>query len=278
MNLANVTNSATIGVGSSVTSVGVTLSALETVNGADSTSTFDTETTSGAAAGTIGVAGSVSVAIITIDTTASIGDGATVNAGGGDVSLSAASAAASTNKAQPKVDGVTAKTVGVGASVALTILNDTTTASVGANATLDGREQPDALGDDDRFRDRLREERRGRRRRAHGGRRDHALERHHLGDDRRRLDRADRDRRDLGDGDADGVGLERRRGLGEGRQRRCRRGARPDDLEPPGERDDAAQPDRRRRDHVRGARDLELRGGLGGERGRCEGQEHEQRR
>ena len=186
VNLVNVTNSATIGVGSSRRrSVGVTLSALETVNGADSTSTFDTETTSGAAAGTIGVAGSVSVGIITINTTASIGDGATVNAGGGDVSLSAASAAASTNKAQPKLDGATGKTVGVGASV---VADDPERHDDGLGRRqrdADQREQPDALRDDDRRRHRLREERRGRRRRAHRRRGDHALERHDLGDDRR---------------------------------------------------------------------------------------------
>ena len=116
----------------------MTLSALETVNGSDSTSTFDTETTSGAAAGTIGIAGSVSIGIITITATATISPNAVVNANGGDVSISAASAASSTNKAQPKLEGATGKTVGVGASVSLTILNDTTTASIGDNATLAG--------------------------------------------------------------------------------------------------------------------------------------------
>ena len=136
VNLADVTNSATIGVGAAVVAQRRDARGVMTVNGADATNTFDTETTSGAAAGTIGVAGSVSVAILTINTTAAISSTAAVDAGGGAISLTATSTSASTNKAQPKIDGVTAKTVGVGASVSLTVLNDTTTASVGQDVTL----------------------------------------------------------------------------------------------------------------------------------------------
>ena len=111
----------------------------------DTTHTFEADAKSGAGAGTVGIAGSVAIDIITINTTALIHDDGsrgpptTINANGGDVSLTAVSTSTSTVSATPKIDtGGTGDTVGIGLSVGLNIVNDTTTAALEDSSVLTG--------------------------------------------------------------------------------------------------------------------------------------------
>ena len=108
---------------------GFVADASETNVAGDTTSRFGAESTSGAGGGSVGVAGSVSINIVNVDTAAAIRSGASVDAGLGDASLSAASNSISTVKAFP--GGATSGTdFGLGISFALSIVNDTTFAGI----------------------------------------------------------------------------------------------------------------------------------------------------
>ena len=129
-------NEATIATGDTITAEGVTLSAINT--GANSpTDAFTATTQSGAGGGKIGIAGSVAINIVNDTTEALISPSAAVNAGGGDVTMTAADAATVTTSATPSVD-TTGTKFGLGASVALAIVNDSVTAELGNGATLTG--------------------------------------------------------------------------------------------------------------------------------------------
>ena len=129
-------NEATIATGDTITAKGVTLSAINT--GANSpTDAFTATTQSGAGGGKIGIAGSVAINIVNDTTEALISPSAAVNAGGGDVTMTAADAATVTTSATPSVD-TTGTKFGLGASVALAIVNDSVTAELGNGATLTG--------------------------------------------------------------------------------------------------------------------------------------------
>ncbi len=134
--LANVTNQALLPAGDTVHAKALTVSATETVNGADVTSTYGAQATSGAGGGKISVAGSLGLAVINQTTTAEVAG--TVVLTGGDATIVAASNAASTVKAEPTPGGVTATNVGVGASVALNLITDTTTATLDDGVSLTG--------------------------------------------------------------------------------------------------------------------------------------------
>src|SRR5262249_54082496 len=99
---------------------------------------FAAETTAGASGGQVGVAGSVAIDIVNVDTTGGIRSGGIVNAGTGDVSLGAASTSTSTTNALMANTGAGGSSVGVGASFALAIVNDTTGATIENSATLTG--------------------------------------------------------------------------------------------------------------------------------------------
>jgi hypothetical protein len=75
--------------------------------------------------GTVSVAGSVSLKVVNKTSQASRGGSVTVS---GDGKVAAASSSTSTAKAEPK--GVTAGSVGFGASVALNLVSDTTSAAI----------------------------------------------------------------------------------------------------------------------------------------------------
>ena len=142
LNLGVSTNTATIASGDAVTAQGVALSATEA---SGKTSSYDVEATSGAGAGKVGVAGSLAVNAV-VNTAAATLQGAdatnsqapaSVDAGGGDVSLTASSTTSSTVKADAKVTGSgSSAAVGVGASVGMNIAVNTTSAEIQQDVAL----------------------------------------------------------------------------------------------------------------------------------------------
>ena len=114
----------------------LTVSATVAVDGADATSTFGAQSVAGAGGGKVSVAGSFALAIVDHTTTASV-QGAVAVAGGA-AAITAASSVASTVKALPHGEGVVTTEVGVGASVALNLVTDRTTAEIADAATLTG--------------------------------------------------------------------------------------------------------------------------------------------
>ena len=138
-----------VGVGVGVTVVDVTTSAYignnvtihaKTVNietTAPSASTYSATAISGAGGTSVGVAGSIAVLVVVNNSTSGIA-GASANATlDGDLSLSAASNLGNTALATAKQssDGSTS---GVGASFALDVVNDTTTAGLADGSTISG--------------------------------------------------------------------------------------------------------------------------------------------
>src|SRR6185437_3452629 len=134
--LANVTNQAILPTGDTVKAHALTVSATVTPNGGDITSTYGAASVAGAGQGKISVAGSVAIAIVNQATQAELAGAVTLT--GGDVTVTAASKATSTVSAEPTPGGVTATNVGVGASVALNLITDTTTATLDDGISLTG--------------------------------------------------------------------------------------------------------------------------------------------
>ena len=138
--LANVNNTAQLPTGDTVTAHGLVVSAMETVPGtsgaADATSTYGAQSTSGAGGGNISVAGSLALAVVNQHTLAEL-DG-TVALSGGDAAITAGSAASTTVKAEPTGGGVSSTNVGVGASVALNLITDTTAAQLSNGIAITG--------------------------------------------------------------------------------------------------------------------------------------------
>ena len=146
LNVGVATNVATIADNTHVTANGVTVSATERTEDDDKTSDYAATAKSGAGAANVGVAGSLAVNAVVDTTVASIagdddnsGTGASVNAGTGDVSIKAQSASTSkaTSSADVKGSDSNAK-VGVGASVGLNVLAQTTVADLADKAVLRG--------------------------------------------------------------------------------------------------------------------------------------------
>ncbi|HEX5499040.1 MAG TPA: hypothetical protein VFX03_07435, partial [Thermomicrobiales bacterium] len=90
-------------------------------------STFDAEATAGASGSGISVAGALAINVSTLDTAAKVASGAP-NVNNADVSLIATSDLTNTDKALGKSE--TSGNVGVGAAVAVNVVNDTTTAEL----------------------------------------------------------------------------------------------------------------------------------------------------
>ena len=135
INYATVTNSATV---AGTANGPATVRALVTIAG-DGRHDFGAAATSGAGGGKVGFAGSLAINIVHLDTHATVTG--TVAAGAGSVELRAASNARSVAKALPANGGVTgASKLGIGASVALNLVDDTTTATVAAGATITGND------------------------------------------------------------------------------------------------------------------------------------------
>ena len=110
--------------------------------GGDTTNTLDAEASSGAGGSKVGIAASLALNIASTSGEALIKSGANVDAGGtahvgaGDVSLTSEDFSSYTAKAVPTTaGGATGGSVGVGASVALNLINNATSqAQIGTNA------------------------------------------------------------------------------------------------------------------------------------------------
>ena len=132
--------------GPTVTAEGVVIEALMTDVSGDTVHTMGAEAKSGASGGKIGIAGSFAGNFTDLVTSAAITSGSVVDADADntyeatdDVSLKAASKAASTVKALPDKSGAVGEaTIGIGASIALNLVDDTTHADVAAGVTLTG--------------------------------------------------------------------------------------------------------------------------------------------
>src|SRR4029077_21268855 len=116
LNVADATNLATIGKNATVSATGLTVTASQSGLGdKDKIDTFSAQATAGASdSGKLGVAGAVAINLITDTTKALIDFSTTVNAAGGDVSLTAAQTG--TGTATAKAANTGRGTYGVGAS------------------------------------------------------------------------------------------------------------------------------------------------------------------
>ena len=107
--------------------------------GASPMNAFGASATSGAGANDIGVAGAVAINIVNDTSQALIETGASVAAHGGNVSLTSLNNSTDTTSAVPVPGSVaTGGTAGIGASLALNIISDTTQSEVQPNADLTG--------------------------------------------------------------------------------------------------------------------------------------------
>ena len=136
INFVTADNEATIGAGATVAAVGINLHAVTngTTNPADS---FTAMAFSGNGGANIGVTGALAINVAGDTAQAAILGSASVNAGSGDVTLTAADSVGATSSAMPTSDSPTSSgKVGIGASVALNIINETVTAQLADGATL----------------------------------------------------------------------------------------------------------------------------------------------
>ncbi len=144
INKVTLVNRAQVGLNTIIKSHGLSLTAGMQTNGNDKSHDLDTEATSGAGEGKVGIAGSLALTIADLTTSALV----LSNAGrgppsdppgnqlnGGDLSLTAESTVSSTAKAMAK--DTDSGTVGIGAGVAINIVNDTATASIDSGAAFD---------------------------------------------------------------------------------------------------------------------------------------------
>ena len=140
INVANVTTNATIGDNAQVTAKGVTVEAkmreLTSGESSDKTDTLSAEATSGAGGGKTGVAGSFALNVASVSSNATIATGASVSAGAGDLELTAEADSTDTAKALPSKDGASGGKVGIGASVALNIVQQQAHAEVADGGTV----------------------------------------------------------------------------------------------------------------------------------------------
>ena len=113
----------------------------------DATSTSRAEAISGGSGGKIGFAGAVAVNVATnssqavvngISVAQPVGNMSMAMTGGGNLSISAVNNADSVSRALPSSGGGEGKSVGVGASVAVNVVNNTTIAKIADNATWSG--------------------------------------------------------------------------------------------------------------------------------------------
>jgi hypothetical protein len=102
----------------------------------DNTDNFRADATSGASGGSIGVSVSVGVNDVSNNTSASVGDSAALSApnvtisGGGAVSVTASSSEQNFARALPSAGGASGSSVGVGGSVGVNVVSNTTTATI----------------------------------------------------------------------------------------------------------------------------------------------------
>jgi hypothetical protein len=151
VNVVDKTNIARLG-NAAHSADGVTISATQYGDPANpDVDTYESTATSGAGGSKVGIAGSLALNLINARATAEIASGGSVNAKSGASVIVADQRIAATAKAAPSGDGANGGKVGIGASVALNLITDTTSAllpdgvaftngtglSVTANSTLD---------------------------------------------------------------------------------------------------------------------------------------------
>ena len=133
LNIAFMENTATIGAGSTVTADGFKAEAVMKDVGGDKTHTFAAKAISGASGGDTGVAGSFALNYSEATTQAVLPGTVTLNAGTGDVTLSAENSTSATvdSKASAKSGNT-----GVGVSIGINIAVDNTTRAVIENGAV----------------------------------------------------------------------------------------------------------------------------------------------
>ncbi|MFT7642096.1 MAG: hypothetical protein ACI9G1_003853, partial [Pirellulaceae bacterium] len=131
----NIENQATISDGAAVSASEVSLLAdMQNLSG-DKVHTTKTQAKSGASADDVGIAGSLAITVLKTDTLAHIANAASVDTTG-NVILAAESETDSSTKAIPDEDGGTGESLGVGASIALNIIDNNTLAEVSDGAII----------------------------------------------------------------------------------------------------------------------------------------------
>ncbi|RZL64885.1 MAG: leukotoxin LktA family filamentous adhesin [Variovorax sp.] len=135
--LASVTE-ARIGSQANIQSNGLYLAAGMTDVAGDATHTVDTQASAGAGGSSVGVAGALALNLIDTSSQALLQGGALVNAGTGAVSIRAENNTDITAKAAPVDKGATGGKVGIGASVAVNITGNRSTAEIEDGAALSG--------------------------------------------------------------------------------------------------------------------------------------------
>ncbi len=133
LNLVSASALATIGENSTINTDGVTVNA--GMAGSAPMNQFGANATSGAGAGDIGVAGAVAINIVTNTSQALIAPSASVDAQGGDVSVTSLNTSTDLTFAIPG-SPATGGSLGVGASLALNVINNTTDSEVQDGAAL----------------------------------------------------------------------------------------------------------------------------------------------
>src|SRR5439155_1517315 len=137
-NLAFTTTEASTASGAIINAGALTIESKTQTVGSDSTNTYGAEATSGAGGGKNSVAGSLAFNLVLVSSTARLGSASvvTLTGGTGDVTISADPDSTSTTKA---LAGETAGTTfGLGLSIAVSIVNDSTTAAIGDGVILTG--------------------------------------------------------------------------------------------------------------------------------------------
>jgi filamentous hemagglutinin family protein len=133
VNVVTEKNTAYLGAGTHA-AYGVNVTAMQ--GAAVPTDTFLAKATSGAGGTKVGIAGSLALNLINIETTAKISGAAIVNAGTGSSSLTAEEKMEATSTAAPSDQATSGGKVGIGASVGLNFITATTVAEVLNGATL----------------------------------------------------------------------------------------------------------------------------------------------
>ena len=129
---------AIVGGSAVVHSNGLSLNAGMTDVAGDSTHTIQTEAASGAGGSKVGIAGSLALNLIDTRSEAVVRSGAAVDAGAGAVALAAENNTDITAKAAPVDKGASGGKVGIGASVAVNITGNRSTAEIEDGAGLQG--------------------------------------------------------------------------------------------------------------------------------------------
>ncbi|MEL6550929.1 MAG: hypothetical protein AAFQ54_11870 [Pseudomonadota bacterium] len=140
INVANMTNDASIGDNTTLTADGLTLSATMRDMGGDSTHSYITKASSGASGGDTGIAGSFALSVVNSDTTAIFGgSGTTLTLNGGAVALTTENISEHEVLASASaLTGGGSSSTGVGAGIALLVAFETTDAHVADGTTING--------------------------------------------------------------------------------------------------------------------------------------------